>query len=482
MSIPFRLKYALGLIPSADSLDAKWEKFIKMREDLNRMESSDELKQFGDLKNLISSSAFQQKKREIESLHYTGTQEEKIVLERETLVRSGAIKNYQKLSGSDKLVRLQNILTGSELKKFVELQKEVESSEFGKRKSALKTKEFQKTPDYLLLKEYNHLRKSNNISFWLKFSHSDGYLNYLKTAESKELKRLGELNKLISAPEFIDRVTYLKDKKRFEKSEENKQINSFNELDSSKFMLEYRKLKKAKELDFFEKWEIIFEEDFSDKKLNTEHWQPENWWGHRLSGASFSQNDEMQCYNGDKNIELTNKTLSLWAKREKVQGTAWNPTVGLVPRQFEYTSSIMNSAGFFRLKNGVVEAKVRFKKDETITSAFSLTGEKPFPQIDLFRSSKNGVGMGILEKQGVGSSKYVNIGGLNDQNYHIFRLEMIDNHLVWKINGAEVFSSSFHLNEPQFFHVLTSLHGVVNERLLPHRFEIDWIRCFAPKS
>jgi beta-glucanase (GH16 family) len=165
-----------------------------------------------------------------------------------------------------------------------------------------------------------------------------------------------------------------------------------------------------------------------------------------------------------------------------VQGTAWNPTVGLEPKQFDYTSSILNSAGFFRLSKGVVEAKVRFKKDATITSAFSLTGEKPFPQIDLFRSTKSGAGMGIVEKQGEGTSKYVKIGGLNDQNYHIFRLEMTNNQFVWKINGVEVYSCPFQLKEPQFFHLLTSLHGVVNEQHLPHRFEIDWIRCFGQKS
>ena len=53
MSIPFRLKCALGLLPTADQLDAKWEKLIKMRDDLNAMERSAELKQFEDLKNLI---------------------------------------------------------------------------------------------------------------------------------------------------------------------------------------------------------------------------------------------------------------------------------------------------------------------------------------------------------------------------------------------------------------------------------------------
>jgi len=482
MSIPFRLKCALGLLPTADQLDAKWEKLIQMRDDLNAMESSAELKQFEDLKNLIESSGFQHKKREIESLHFAGSKEEKLRKEYKALSGSYAIKNYHKILGSDRLSRLQNILSGHALKRFVELQKVVESVEFGSRRAGLKKKEFVKTPDYLILKEFNQLRKSGDITFWRKFSSSESYLTYLKTIESKDLKRFGELKEMTSSQEFNNRIAYLKDKKRFLKSEQYKDVLAFNAMDKGKFMADYRKLKKAKELDFFEKWEITFEENFSGKKLDNESWQPENWKGFRTAGKSFSQKDEMQGFKGEKNIELNNNTLSIWAKKEKTEGIVWDPAVGLLPRQYEYSSAILNSAASLRLKEGIIEAKVRFKKDSSITSAFTLTGESTYPQIDLFRSTKNGVGLGIVEHQGGKSSKYVRLGGLNDEHYHIFRLEMFGNQLVWKINGTEVYSNSVALKEPMFIHMLTTLHGEVNEHLLPHRFEINWIRSFSKKS
>jgi hypothetical protein len=482
MSIPFRLKCALGLLPTADQLDAKWDKLIKMRDDLNAMEGSPELKQFEDLKNLIESSDFQHKKREIESLQFTGSHEEKLLKEYKTSAGSYAIKNYHKILDSDRLSRLQKILSGHSLKRFVELQKEVESVEFGSRRNGLKKKEFVKTPDYLILTEFNHLRKSGDITFWRKFSSSESYLTYLKTIESKELKRFGELKTLTSSGEFNDKIAYLKDKKRFLKSEQYKDVLAFNAMDKGKFMADYRKLKRARELDFFEKWEITYEENFSGKKLDNDRWQPENWMAFRTAGKSFSQKDEKQGFNGEKNIELNNQTLSIWAKKDKIQGTVWDPAVGLLPRQYDYSSGILNSAASLRLKEGIIEAKVRFKKDSTITSSFTLTGESTFPQIDLFRSTKNGVGLGIVEHQGGKSSKYVRLGGLNDEHYHIFRLEIFGNQLVWKINGSEVYSNSVSLKEPMFIHMLTTLHGEVNEHLLPHRFEIDWIRSFSKKS
>ena len=211
-------------------------------------------------------------------------------------------------------------------------------------------------------------------------------------------------------------------------------------------------------------------------------WQPENWLGYRMTGSSFSQEGEAQSFQGAKNVYIGNNTLSLVAKKEKSSGKIWKPAVGLVPQQFEYSSSILNSAGHFRIKEGVVEAKVRFKKDASIISALSLTGEKPYPQVDLFRSNKNGVGFGIVEKQGAVNSRYSTINGLNDQNYHIYRLELLNNELVWKINGSEVYRSSATFGEPLFINILTSLHGKVNEHLLPHKLEVEWIRCFEPKK
>lgn len=482
MSKGFGLKNALGLIPSADQLDSKWEKLIKMRDDLNQMEQSDELKKYEDLKSLIDSKAFQHKKGEIEDLRYMGSKEEQLNSELKSLANSAAIKNYQKISGSSNLIRFQKIVAGVELKRFLELQNLVASSEFIQKKAQLGKKEFAVSPEFKILNEYHQLQKLSDIKFWRKFGNSDSYQSYLKTVDSSNLKRYEELKALVVSPAFVSQVTYLKDKKRFLKSEEYKQIVAFNELDKSRFMASYRKLKKAKELDFFEKWEIVFEEKFDGKQLNSTVWQPENWWGFRLAGSSFSQEKEQQGYNGLKNIEIQNNTLSLLAKKEKVKGQVWSPSMGLVPRQFEYSSAIVNNVGSYNFKEGAVEAKVRFKLDASITSAFSLTGEKPFPQIDLFRSTKSGVVFGIVEKQGGGSSSFDKVSGLKDSNYHIFRLERLDGHLLWKINGYEVFKIPFSSKEPLFFHLQTSLHGIVNEHLLPYKFEIAWIRCFERKS
>ncbi len=482
MSITFRLKYNLGLISTADQLDAKWENLIKMRDDLLQMERSDELKQYEELKDLIDSDSFQQKKREIENLRYEGSKQQRLISEHKELSRSGLIKNYLKVAASDNLKRYNRIAEGSDLKRYNDLHKKTDSQEFKKRKAGQNEKEFRNGQDYADYEEFIRLGKSDDIRFWNRFKHSERYINYEKASGSRDLQRFEELNGIINESDFLKKVAYLKDKKRFFKSDDYRIMQQFNELDKSKFMAEYRKLKKIKALEFFDKWDIVLDENFTEKELNTQRWQPENWWGFKLSGSSFSQEGEMQSFHGVKNIQIRNNTLSLLAKKEKVTGKVWNPSVGLIPKEHDYTSSILNTADYFRMKEGVVEAKVRFRRDATIVSAFSLTGERPFPQIDLFRSNKNGVGMGIFEKHGAASNKYLNISGLKDNHFHIFRLELFGNQLVWKINGHEVYRNILNIREALFFNLLTSLHGKVNEQLLPHEFEIDWIRCFALKG
>ena len=53
MSVSFRLKYLLGFIPSAQKLDAAWDKLVAMRDNLSRIEASPELSRYNELKSLI---------------------------------------------------------------------------------------------------------------------------------------------------------------------------------------------------------------------------------------------------------------------------------------------------------------------------------------------------------------------------------------------------------------------------------------------
>ena len=161
----------------------------------------------------------------------------------------------------------------------------------------------------------------------------------------------------------------------------------------------------------------------------------------------------------------------------------WDPAYGLIPKEFEYSSAILNTGNSFKLKEGVVEAKVKFRAEEAITSALSLTGNHPFPQIDVFRSGSKRVGLGIIDHPSNGGTKSLKqVKGLNFNNFHIFRLEISGDLLIWKINNHEVHREQFTQNpEGLFLNFVGAIHKPISAESLPHHFEIDWVRCLQKK-
>ncbi len=144
----------------------------------------------------------------------------------------------------------------------------------------------------------------------------------------------------------------------------------------------------------------------------------------------------------------------------------------------------MNSADSFRFREGVIEMKVKFKAEGSITNACSLTGSTPMPQIDLFRSGKRNVSCGITQQADSGlSRRYKRVTGLNFNNFHIFRLEKFNDTYTWKINGAKIHTEQLsYSNSGMFLNFISSLHEPVNNNIIPHRLEMDWIRCYEKKN
>jgi hypothetical protein len=489
-----------------------------------KIAQSKELNRYEELKPIVESPDFQMRKKELESLRYKGSSEchkrqefnslnrnKKLNLYFKT-IESSEFLEFKEFDSSEKknhefdesqkkndprMIQYLKFLKSGRYRniKFIEdsglatkleqLKTEVHDKSFLERETFLKNvKRYETSNDYPDYKEYSQLSKNEDILFYHKYKISRGYVNYEKIKDSWELSRLKELRETTADPEFKKRVAYLKDKKRYESSDHYKKELEFSSLDKSQLMKEYRMLMKSPKLDFFNQWSVVFEEDFSENKLNTERWQPENYWGYKITGRSFSQAGEAQGYNGLNNVLLNNHILSILTKREEVAGQIWDAKNGLLPKQFEYSSGIINSAGCFRFREGVVEAKVKFKADASITNACSLTGSTPMPQVDVFRSGKGSVAFGITNQtEGGLSRRYKRIRGLNFDNFHVFRLEKFNDTYTWKINGYMVHADQFsHSSGDLFFNFISSLHEPVNNNMIPHRFEIDWIRCYEKKN
>ena len=593
MSISFRLRYFLGLIPKAQKIDLAWTELYKMRDKLNMIEASEELSRYNTLIDLVQSAEFQAKKRDINNLSLKGSDEYHLLNELVTLEKLSPIKKYFKFIQSSEFERFNAISRSPDVERFHDLEKITHSPDFIHRKKETEALRYKGSPEYLLRKEYVSLEKNNrlkqyyatiasdeyhnflkldeankglgvnleeedlkvkaygrflkssayknllivekhdlqgritelrkelneshfleqeaflsnknrytttsdypvfteftklaqseDIRFYLKCTNSSRYANYKEIDVSAALGRLQELRLIVEDPEFKQRVEFLRNKKRFEQTSEFKVEVELKELEKSEIIVSYHQLKKRNELAFFDQWEILLDENFINPDLAESIWEPGNFWGSKIAGFSFSQATELQAYKEEENIEIKNQVLSIVTKAEKSAGKVWDPSFGLLPKEFEYTSAMLNSGNRFKFREGVIEAKVKFRADDAITSAFSLTGSQPFPQIDVFRSGSNRVGLGIIEQPGNGkANKLAQIKGLNFSDYHIFRLEVFGESLVWKINNFEVHREEYSgKRDEMFLNFVGSIHKPMNARFLPHHFEIDWVRCFRKKS
>jgi len=488
---------------------------------INKIAGSSELMRYLELKKIIESPDFIRRKKEAESLRFKGSPEYIKAQKFNALQNNTRLKRYHSTMASDEYhlfleleapakeklkdpsgkkdpkVKIylkflnsgdyKNLKTVEKLglqSQLDQLKQEVNNRQFLEREAFLKNPvRYETTPDYPQFNEFTTLSKTSDIQFYLKCVTSSLYTNFQKIAVSKELARLTELKSKVGEAEFIKQVAFLKNKKRYETTQEYKLEIECRELEKSKIISTYHQLKKRPELAFFDRWEVVMDEKFSAQQLAATLWEPENYWGSKIAGCSFSQSNELQAYKGLNNVEIHNNVLSIVTKAEKSEGRVWDPVIGLIPRKFDYSSAILNTGNNFRFKEGVVEAKVKFRAEKAITSAFSLTGNKPFPQIDVFRSGNNSVGLGIIDQPGKGSiKKLVQIKGLNFSNFHIFRLEVFGNMAVWKINNFEVHRQQLTQNMGELFiNFIGSLHQPVNGTSLPHHFEIDWVRCLKKK-
>ncbi|MCX8080017.1 MAG: glycoside hydrolase family 16 protein [Bacteroidia bacterium] len=128
-------------------------------------------------------------------------------------------------------------------------------------------------------------------------------------------------------------------------------------------------------------------DEFSEKTLNTELWQPEYGWGNTIA-----INGEQQYYTKSGNIRFMDGNLIITAKRQDTVGnclTFKGPNdslfhngkfIGLNRRKFPYTSGIIQSKRKF--KYGYYEIKFKAGKEQGFWPAFWLYDGEPYEEID----------------------------------------------------------------------------------------------------
>jgi beta-glucanase (GH16 family) len=480
------LRILFGWVPKTADYEASQDSLRKEYAELKTFSQSKELNDFMELEKTVLSSDFARKKKSILAQRFSDTQEYRKEKEYLSLRKQKDIQKYYRIKDSVELRDFIELENSQDVKHFHTLEKFVKSDEFLRARKE-HGKKFKDTPEYSKLEEFQTLKDSKRFKDYFAFKKSKDYVNFTLLIGSEKIAGYEELEKFVKTDAFqkVKEYMLLPAKKKLEMSEEYRMEQQFLELKKSDKFKWYFSTVNSKKFDEIKRWDLTFSEEFDASKLDMKKWLPRNLWGDKLLKDSYVNMGEKQFYPGECNIELAGSVLKIRTRKEKVSGKVWNPAIGFFPKDFDYTSAIINTGNSFRQQYGLFEAKIRFNRNFPVNHAVWLVSDMMLPHLDLARAGKkisvgsfwgNPNAKGGVDKKSASMSrtKY-------GFDYCIFSLEWSREKLTWKLNGVPVSSSNQGVPQvPMYLNINSSLYQDVNGSVLPAELEVDWIRCYQP--
>lgn len=451
---------------------------LKDKEDVEKPTA---MVEYETLATYLNSEEYQQKLTE---LQYKNTNEAEKEARFYQLKKDAKFKTYFKFLNSKELTDFLALNDSEELKEYEALEAYVTSEEY---QLALQKYTYTKTDEFAKEQTFNQLKNSDDIKFWGKYGKSKPYLLFTQVENSDLLKEYEALDEEIKSEDFITYKNYMLDKDKWSKTNEAQVEAKYLEMKNSENITWYYKVKDSNKFDALKVWNLTFEDDFNQGKVDEDVWMNSFFWGKMLLNDRYVLAGDKQYYTDNKNLELNGTSVKIVTKNERAIGKVWSDKIGFINQEFDYTSGMLSSAHSFRQQYGKVEAKVKLSDSYPVYQAFWLKGEKILPEIDVFKfnmDKKNKMQMAnfwgdpMESKKSQKAAAKVNASSLT-KDFHIYSLEWTPEKITWKINDIEVYSSTQGIPAEPLYLIFSS--GITKENApenLPGTMEIDWVRCY----
>ena len=424
-----------GKMVSADTFE---KNIYDMQERVKRwrmIEKSPELAEYLELKKIVESRDFQERKQELSTRKYSDTDEGR------------KMNAFERLSSSLRMKGYKYALESETFQAFLQFQK---------------TDEFQK------INSFKERLKSSELRMYNMIYRSAFYKNYMKVLNSPELKQLTELEKEVKTEDFQKRNAFWADSKRWQHSDDYKTEKRYQELADSEDIKFYYQSREEK-IDWAELFRPAFEDDMSSNK----NWKPGYGYANPAMKDGHSRTDELQAYNGGKNTFYADGRMDLETRAESKTAVAWDSKKGFVEHVFDYTSDVMNTKEAFAQEKGMFMAKVR--SQGTGHHFFGLSTGKPnTPLIAMYFYNGDIHQMGLIDGN---RTQLVPLTGMLRSMYYVYTFRWTKNELVWYVNNMEVLRTRNSLSaEQRFFLAQSFLPG--NEKGGEGKLKVQWARAY----
>ncbi len=489
MSIISKVKVFFGFIPETSSVESRRTALQKEYDDYHAFAKSPELAHYEELKKFVTDSAFTEAKSKIMAQKFSDTTEYEKEQAYLALKKSAAFKTYFKVKTSSKLADFIHTEGSSELAEYIKLEKKVNTQAFVEKQNSMPAKEFKLSDDYATLESYNQLKKSSAIKFYYKYKLDSNYQEYLHIEGSKELDEYVALEKMVHSDEFrkVKEYMLISSKKKWLASDEYAKQQEYIQLNKSEKIVWYYKLEGTLKFDEIKNWKIVFEDDFDakTKTIDQAKWITNYFYANKMLKDTYSIVMDKHLVTDGENLELKDSNLKIVTKKEHRKGNVWNPYAGFHPREFDYTSGVVNTGKSFRPQYGKIEIKAKMNDQQVGTHTAWLAGDQALPQVNIFKYEKNKLSLGIfwgqLSKKGIRKNVNTLLSGAKyGQDFHIFTLEWEPGKMTWYINELEAKTITTDVPEmPMYIALSSGLYGNVDETKLPATFDIDWVKVYS---
>lgn len=443
-------------------------------------ENSPELKRFLELEKFVNSKEFQNSKSKADPKVFKDTPEGKKASDFEHLKKSVPIKTYFEFRDSVAFKDFLAFEKSNDLKKYQELESYISSKEH---KELLTSSSSELVKLNEKLNSYLSKKKSGPVKDFFAFGKSPKYLAYVAFDTSKELSDYLTTEKYLSSDEHKNLMKSLEAKETAEKEKRSK----YDSFKNSKKYKWYLSVKDSGKFDEIKRLILVFEDDFTNGKLDKNKWITRYYWGDKLINDAYALETDKAFPTDGKNIEIRDSVLKIITRSEKTTGKMWKQPFGFLPQEFEYSTGLVSTAKSHKQKYGKIEARIKINYTEPVHHHFWMASEMNLPHVDILKQSRNKTKVGMSNLSGNPASakspeiRTAQFSGLDiTQDYFIYSLEWTKNKLVWKINDVVVNEQTQGVPQEEMYLVLSSgITGKVSQGKFPVSMDIDWVRCYT---
>ena len=332
-------------------------------------------------------------------------------------------------------------------------------------------------------KAYQEIIRQPKIAALIKLEKLRRFKEYREVKDTDLPQKFTHLETYIRSEEFKRNRAYLLNKNRYQTTEDYQLLCEFDALKKRPEIAKYILLAQDPYFNSMRRWQLVFEDDFNQGRLDETKWITRYYAGERFLNDTYGVGEDMQLYSPD-NITFGESAVCLNFRKESIIGKYWDRQVGIREKKYDYSSAMISSATALRQRYGRFEAKIKLNRC-ALTSCFWMLGDTEVPHVEIMKCEADGVHMGRVYSYRTAVNKDIQlIKELElDNAYYIFTLEWTENKMVWMVNDLVVKEETEHIPDVPMYVVFSlGTNKEPLEKQLPARMEIDWFRGYRLKS